>query len=160
MKHRLVVGIDPDIKLTGMAVWDQLYKNYLLCETFAFEHIHSELNMLINQYRCAKSDVIIYLEAGWKNDKANFRRGQKSNVSENIAMRVGMNHATSMLLGRVLRKEGWNVIEIAPIAKGPLKNLRGWTDSGRKWIEDRTGLKKLNDEKRCALYIVEAFKLR
>lgn len=159
MKHRLVVGIDPDIKLCGMAIWNEVLKGYITCETIAFEHIEIEIRRICTLYRTEKDEIIIYLEAGWKNEKANFRRGQKSSISENIAMRVGMNHATSILLGRVLRAAGWNVVEIAPLEKGPFKNLRGWTEAGRKWIQDKTGFKTLNDEKRDAIYIVERFRL-
>lgn len=162
MKYRLVVGIDPDIKLSGIAIWDELYKKYVTVCTLPFEDIFDEIQAIAERYRVGIKDVIIYVESGWKNDKANFRSGQKSSVSEKIAMNVGMNHATSILTSRMLKKHGWHVVEIAPLLKGNglFKNLRGWTETGRKHIQDKTGFKNLNDEKRDALYIVESFKLR
>ena len=166
MKHRLVIGIDPDISKSGLAIWDEQQKKYLSVATISFEDIIDHLNTAIDPPFgdwILKSEVIIYLEAGHLNTKANFRRGQKSNVSETIAMRVGMNHATSMLLARMLKKHGWNVVEIAPLSKGKglLKNLRGWTEFGKKFIRDKTGLTmRLNGEMLDALYIVESYKLR
>lgn len=158
---RFIAGIDPDLQNSGIAIWDRTEKNWVRVSCGAIEDLIDYLvsiQLIVPEFN--PDNTTIYLEAGWKNDKSNFRHGFKSNIHEKITMNVGENHATSKIIGRLLRKAGWEVVEIAPLGKGKgfLKGLKGWTPAGKKYIEERSGLKNLNDEKRDAAYIVMAFR--
>lgn len=159
---RFIIGIDPDLTQTGVAIWDRKEKVWVSVVCVSIEDIvDSFVSITISRLPdFCPDNCTIYLEAGWKNDKSNFRHGFKSNVHEKITMNVGENHACSKLIGRILRKAGWEVVEISPLGKGKgfLKGLKGWTTEGKKYIEERSGLKNLNSEKRDALLIAMAFR--
>jgi len=155
---RYIAAIDPDIDKSGLAIYDNERHEWLYVDTIQLEDIPQ---LLAGRY--PREQMTIYVESGWKNDKSNFKRGQKSSVSERIAMNVGMNHASSMLATRILKKNGWTVVEIAPLNKGKglLKDPRkGWTAYGRAYIEKYSGYtgKRLNSETRDAIFIVMAFR--
>lgn len=152
---RYVVGIDPDISSNAIAIWDRKESRWASVVSIPFEEMESAfVNM-------SREETIFYVEAGWKNQVTNFHRGHKFSMSEKIAMNIGMNHAVSMLTARVLRRMGWEVVEIAPVSKGNgyLKNARGWTKQGREYIDKHSGYPgKLNDDKRCAILITMNFR--
>lgn len=153
MKHKLVIGLDPDIDASGVAVWDR------------------ETNSFASIFKCPIEDIfeffqefstvntLIYVEAGWKNDKANFRRGRKSAVSETISMHVGMNHAASKISARILKKMGFEVVETTPLRKGFMKNNNGWTPAGREHFYKITGLqKRISDDEKDACLLAYTFR--
>lgn len=146
---RYVAGIDADLTASGVAIWDRKLKEWASVTCIPPEDCVASFSQM------DREDVIIYVEAGWMNKQANFRRGQKFSVSESMAMRVGMNHAVSILTARALKKAGFEVVEIKPLGKGSglLKNSKGWTKYGTEWIEQQSGLKKLNGEKKDAVMI-------
>jgi len=158
MRFRYIIGIDADLHLSGIAMWDNQERKWL--------HVGlMELEDIVYHFLPGKPREItkIYLEAGYMNKQANFRRGHKSSVSESIAMRVGMNHATSMLLSRMLKKAGWIVDDIAPLGKGNglLKKDGRWTAVGKKYVAEQSGIsRKLKDEELDAVYIAMAFRIK
>lgn len=150
---RYIAAVDPDIHASGVAVWDRQEKEWVSVSKIpvedtiaAFQHMN-------------RDEIIFYVEAGWKKQKANFRRGFKSSVSETMAMLVGQNHAVSKITARMLKKAGFEVVEIAPLKKGFLKNEKGWTPAGRKHINEHCGYKgRINDDMRDSILIVMNFR--
>lgn len=160
---RFVIAIDPDLTLSGVAIWDRKEKKWIRVELVAFEDMVAWLEFLVFTISGFDPDnTIIYVEAGYLNKQANFRRGHRSSVSENIAMRVGMNHATSILTSRVLKKQGWEVVEIAPLSKGGglLKKDGVWTKTGKDHIKQHSGYtgKLKSGEEFDSVFIVMHFR--
>lgn len=162
MSARYIIGIDPDLEASGIAIWDSQESRWVSVSPCPLEHYDQAF--LFPPGGPDRSNTVIYVEAGWKNQQANFRRGHKSSVSENIAMRVGMNHATSILTSRILKKQGWNVVDIAPIGKagGLFKKGGVWTKVGKDYIRENSGYAgKLTSGEICdAIYIVMHFRPR
>jgi hypothetical protein len=153
VKHRYVGGIDADIDACGFAIWDRQESRWVDISKLAIEGFYEKL------FHVDKSNVVFYVEAGWKNEKANFRRGRKSAVSETIAMHVGMNHAASKIAARILKKMGFEVLEVAPLRKGFMKNNNGWTPAGREHFYKLTGIgKKISDDEKDAALLAYTFR--
>ena len=83
----IYIGIDPDTKKSGVAVWDSKYK-YLQLFTMSFFELY---DYLYNE----KVDRVI-IEAGWLNEKSNFHNNayQTKAAGERISKNVGANHET------------------------------------------------------------------
>jgi len=145
---RLICGIDPDLTKSGIAIWDswlEKWVKYLAAPNEEIPKILSEYN---------PETIAIYLEAGWMNKKSNFRKMVSSRVAQNIAMKVGQNHAVGKMLASELRSKGFEVIDTKPLYKGLLKGKNGWTKAGKDHIIAQTGItSRINDEVRDALYI-------
>jgi len=128
---RFIAGIDPDVDKAGFALWDRRDKKWVNVATMHIEDIEAALRNM--------EDLIVYVEAGWMNSKANYRRGHKSSVSEQIAMRVGMNHCASKIVARMLKKAGREVVEIPPLQKGFFKKDGSWTKIGKDYLRGHSG---------------------
>ncbi|MFW1748889.1 hypothetical protein ACG9XW_22220 [Acinetobacter guillouiae] len=100
----LIIGIDPDLEKSGVAVLGQSFelKNLTFAETVELFRSHQDQ---------IKKVVI---EAGWMNKKSNFRGGHSKRVSEQISRRVGLNHATGILLVEMAKSFGLAVVEVRP----------------------------------------------
>lgn len=157
---RFICAIDPDIKSNAIAIWDRQEQDWFDVSCVPFEKMDNHFAQLFTFRAITQHNTTIYVEAGWKNQVTNFHRGNSFRSSEKIAMNVGMNHAVSMLTARYLASRSWEVVEIAPVskAKGYLKNARGWTKVGREYIDQKSGLSGLNDDKRCAILIAMTFR--
>lgn len=149
---RFVCGIDPDIDLAGFSLYDRKEKKWVNVRLLHIEDIVAALSGI--------DDLIVYVESGWMNSKANYRRGHKSSVSEEIAMRVGMNHASSKIVARMLKKAGHEVVEIPPLQKGLFKKNGVWTRIGKEYLRQHSGYNgRIVDGETCdAIYIVMKFR--
>lgn len=100
----LIIGIDPDLEKSGVAVLGQSFelKNLTFAETVELFRSHQDQ---------IKKVVI---EAGWQNKKSNFRSGHSKRVSEQISRRVGLNHATGKLLVEMAESLGLAVVLVRP----------------------------------------------
>jgi len=146
-----IVGIDPDLKKTGIAIWDVQQKKFIYWCAVPF----IEIAPIIKQF-CDEATAEIILEAPWLNKKANFRKGSFSKrVSDSISKKVGQNHAVAKMISEVLQGIGWSVIEKKPLVKGLFKKKGCWTVIGRKFIEMNSGVQsRINDEIRDAMYLI------
>ncbi len=150
MKPTKIVGIDPDLSKSGLAVLDAVNNAWLVHAAVA----NCDIVELI-QLHCDPSETIIILECGWLNKKANFRFGPNKRVSDKISKNVGENQATGKLILSMLRKAGYEVIEQIPLEKGPLKRDGKWTRTGKEFIVQNTGITaRINDEVRDATYLI------
>lgn len=105
MLKPLIVGIDPDLEKSGVAV---LKDGSLRLDNMSFYDL--------TQYFEVNKDQIkkVVIEAGWLNKKANFRGGHSKRVSEEISKRVGENHATGKLLVEMAESLGLAVVLVKP----------------------------------------------
>lgn len=122
---RYRIGIDPDLIKNGIAIWDCSLRRLIDSRTLTFartlKHIASY----------DKNDVLVYVEAGWLNEVANFhavklpqrmlgatesaKQRYISGVREKIAKDVGQNHAAGKLLVEMLEEEGYATVRIQPV---------------------------------------------
>jgi hypothetical protein len=85
----MIAGIDPDCRLSGVAVYEPETK-YFHVQTMGFFQLYDFLKE--NRERI----VLVRIEAEWLNKKSNFhyRSGQSRYAGERIAKNVGSNHET------------------------------------------------------------------
>ncbi|MQQ81967.1 hypothetical protein [Acinetobacter baumannii] len=128
---QIIIGIDPDLEKSGVAILgnDLQLKNMTFPET---------VELFRNEQDSIKKVVI---EAGWENKKANFRVGgsHSRQVNEQIARRVGMNHATGILLAEIAQALGLAVLLVKPtkskLNAEQFNKITGW--QGRTNQEQR-----------------------
>ena len=141
------IGIDPDINKSGFAInyGDEWYVESL-----------SHHKLLEKVKSISPSDSVVYIEAGWLNKKANFRafNGSKS-YGESIALKVGRNQGTGIVLASILEDMGYVVNKIRPMRKLGMKQ-GSWTPKGRKMFDKLTKgfFKRINDDCRDAVLLV------
>lgn len=144
-----VVAIDPDLNRSGVAVWHNPSRTWLLTESVSIENILEVLSPL------SKTETTVYVECGWMVKKSNFRNTANRGHSENIAMKVGQNHATGKLIIKLLEAAGYTVIKFKPLKKGIFKDEKGWTQHGRDYVKKQSGLTcRMNDDTRDAIFTV------
>lgn len=107
---KIIIGIDPDIKKSGMATF---YKRELLVETLPFPELIEKLYLLAT----LPDDVLVVVEAGWLNEKSNFRN-TKGRASDKISKNVGRNNQTGIHICEMAKHYGLEVIEQKPFNKG------------------------------------------
>ena len=75
----LIIGIDPDLEKSGVAVLGRSLelKNLTFAQT-------------VELFRSHQDEIKkVVIEAGWLNEKSNFRFGHSKNAGEKIAKNVG-----------------------------------------------------------------------
>lgn len=105
----MIIGIDPDLKKSGVAILGDSLE--LKTMTFA-----ETVELFRSQQDKIKKVVI---EAGWENTKSNFHNcyGQRKSVGERIAKNVGENHATGKLIAEMAEDCGLTVVLVKPTSK-------------------------------------------
>ena len=82
-----IIGIDPDTKESGIAIYDKTAKE-LEVRSLSFFN-------LLDYLRDNSADIeLVKIEGGWLNKKSNFRFTKSKGIGENIAKKVGSNHET------------------------------------------------------------------
>lgn len=94
MKRAVYIGIDPDLVKSGFAVYYPS-TGKLTGTTFDFFKLKEVLQEFKNTHQ---NNILIRIEAGWLNKKANFRGTESQAVSDMISKKVGENHATGKLI--------------------------------------------------------------
>ena len=147
MNHKHIIGIDPDVKKSGIAHLNTHTRNIELM-TLAFWELYEYLKVMKETY---DDRFIVVIEAGWLVEKSNFH-GQSGTRAQRIAKNVGSNHET----GRKI-VEMCEYLEIEHAVKAPLKKI--WMSNDGK-VSHRelayfTGLQKhaTNQEERDAALI-------
>lgn len=150
-----VVGVDPDLHKSGLAIWSNTKK----CWLFHGSVPNEDLPETIAKY-CSSENTNVYVEAGWMNKKANFRGGSYM-VAQAKARNVGENAGAGKMLIRMIEKLGFEVWPVRPLSKanGILKTIQGsWTEYGREFIKRASGINRMNDDVRDAVYLVIHFR--
>jgi len=107
---RIIVGVDPDTEKSGIATYS--HDELLMIESLPFPELIERLYLLAT----LPDDVLVVVEAGWLNEKSNFRNtvGRRS---DNISKKVGRNHQTGIHICEMAEHYGLEVIRQKPFAK-------------------------------------------
>ncbi|MDR1122042.1 MAG: hypothetical protein LBM08_14145 [Dysgonamonadaceae bacterium] len=89
----LIIGIDPDLERSGVAIWIASGKIFDL-RNLSFWQLFDFMRAHADRIR------VVRVEAGWLNKKSNFhsRAGQTKTEGEAIARNVGENHAIAKII--------------------------------------------------------------
>lgn len=109
---RFVIGIDPDIDKSGFAVLDKSTR-----EVAAGAHPFPMLITMLSHYREVKGDVVVVVEAGWKNAITNYHTGAYGKAAQRIALNVGRNQQVGHCIVELCKAWGIEVVEKAPLRK-------------------------------------------
>lgn len=107
---KIIVGVDPDTAKSGIATY---YNGELLVESLPFPQLIEKLYLLAT----LPDDVLVVVEAGWLNEKSNFRN-TKGRSSDKISKNVGRNNQTGIHICEMAKHYGLEVIEQKPFQKG------------------------------------------
>lgn len=97
--YRTYIGIDPDIDMSGWAIWEAP-RQRLAVDTASFTEIVAVLNNL--RVHDTDRSTKVVLEAGWLNKVSNFHQYVNPAVGMRIAAKVGQNHAVGKLIEQLL----------------------------------------------------------
>ena len=150
---KFVIGIDPDLHKSGVAIWNTEDKSWRMYKAIP----NGALLDTLAPYYIEQS--IVYLEAGWLNQKANFRGGNYG-TAQSKARDAGMNMGAGQVLVQILEHAGYKVELVKPLDKGLFKDTQKgrWTKAGQDHITQRMGFKAvMNDDVRDAVFIVLHF---
>jgi hypothetical protein len=89
---RYKIGIDPDVKKSGYAVWDNQEKKIITATCLPFFDLLNEVALLGES-----GEIHVTIEAGWLNAKSNFHGGKTDFIRQRIAKNVGSNHQIGKL---------------------------------------------------------------
>ena len=94
-KYDILIGIDPDSKKSGVAIYLSLTKEYFI-KTVSFFELYE---ILSTQKESVFNKILVILEAGWLN-KSNWHvnKNQSNAVSGLIGNKTGLNHQTGILI--------------------------------------------------------------
>lgn len=101
----MIVGIDPDIDKSGVAVLHDTKR--IEYSVLSFVDLAGFVKMNAKIIKC------VYLEAGWLNKSIHHFAKNKS-IAGRIGKNVGQNHAAGQLLKQVIEAEGVKVILVKP----------------------------------------------
>lgn len=108
-----IVGIDPDTKESGVAVWSKKTKTIVTYSAMSFFELYDFLT--------ENKDIIelVRIEAGWLNKKSNFHGNayQTKRAGERIAKNVGSNHETGRKIVEMCDYLKLNHSEVLPLGK-------------------------------------------
>lgn len=111
--EKIIVGIDPDIVASGVAVLDVKEKSIIL-STKSFGE-------LVSYFQCLReiTDLVVVVEAGWLNKKASWHCNphESNNVSAKKGLAVGRNQQVGHDIADLCRVYGLKVVEQAPLKK-------------------------------------------
>lgn len=109
MKNK-VIGIDPDIDRSGVC--------YLYTPTRQVEVSTMTFPELLEYLSAFEADcnVVVVVEAGWKNATTNFHGGH-GGIAQKIALSVGRNQQVGHCLVEMCEHWGIPVVEKAPLRK-------------------------------------------
>lgn len=106
---KLIIGIDPDITASGVAVsvGGQISKLWCL-----------NLFDLVEYFKANKEGIkCVYLEAGWLIKKSSWHESKNKNTAEKVAYKVGHNHQIGMCIEHFLINLGIKYRLIKPTQK-------------------------------------------
>lgn len=93
-----IIGIDPDIDKSGVAV----SKNGVIVELKNLSMLH--LLQFLEYRKESDSIKMVYLEAGWLNKKSSWHYAPTQNAREKIAYKVGQNHQSGLIIEHFLKE--------------------------------------------------------
>lgn len=110
-KYSLIIGIDPDIRKSGVAILDTRTKALEL-KSLSLPNLMVELT----QYQ-AREDILVVVEAGWVNKITNYHTGAYGRANNRIAYSVGCNHQIGKDIIDICDYFAINVLHKPPLRK-------------------------------------------
>lgn len=142
----IIIGIDPDVNKSGIAVLDTQTKTCTL-KSLSFP----ELIDYLQKAKGFNEEIIIVVEAGWLNKKSDFY-SIKGTRGQRRAKDVGRNHEVGRKIVEMCKHYGYQVVEKRPLEKiwkGPDRKITH--EELTQFIE--TGKSRTNQEQRDAALI-------
>lgn len=93
------IGIDSDLEKSGFCIIKQIpfgKKEIVTLTTLPFFDLINSIHTLVKEAETEGNDVLVCIESGWENKKANYHAAGSMSVAAKIGMNVGMNHAIGM----------------------------------------------------------------
>lgn len=135
-KKELVIGIDPDIELSGFAAVGRgvLFQITSMTVTQIIDYVDS----LVESALISKDQILVRVEAGHKNKSVwsggvQYRREASKSEIAKIAVDVGRNMGVGIVLINHFKERGVDVEEVVPRSKGRkvdasmLQKMCGWS---------------------------------
>lgn len=115
MSKTVWIGIDPDVKKSGVAVWKN---NELDLQNLTFFELYETLSLQRDLAFLYEHKLKVIVEAGWKNIKSNWHyNGNNKNVVSRIGAKVGANHETGKKIIEMCEHLGVDYEEYVPHQK-------------------------------------------
>lgn len=109
---RYYIGIDPDIKASGLAVYDVSERAFARLEAIGFP----ELVDFLHEWREKSWETIITIEAGWLISHT-WHKSKNTRHASAIGKSVGANHQTGRHLIELAQYLGYTTKEQVPLQK-------------------------------------------
>ena len=128
---RIIIGIDPDLHKSGIALYRDDKSLVLSCLTFP------DVLALFDEHGQNTQKVVI--EAGWLIPNANWHARKNTGIASETARRVGENHAVGKLLECCARAKGLEVQLLKPTGKKnaeQFKRITGYIGRTNQEVRD------------------------
>lgn len=109
---RYYIGIDPDIKASGLAVYDVQTKSFIRLETMSFPRLVT----FLNEWQAHHHETIIIIEAGWLISHT-WHKSKNTRHASAIGKSVGANHQTGRHLLELALHLNYTTCEQVPLQK-------------------------------------------
>lgn len=138
-----IIGIDPDIDKSGVAI----AKDGAIEDLDCLDFMSLQFFLVGNKDKIKK----VYLEAGWLNKKASWHVSPNKETAGRVGYKVGQNHQVGMIIEQVLKHH-----EIPYDLVRPTESKRNHKDFCifTKWNKEI----KTNQEKRDAAMLILGIK--
>jgi hypothetical protein len=136
MAKSLIIGIDPDIEMSGFAAVGrgELFQITSMTVTQIIDYV----DQMVDSKALTKDQILVRVEAGHKNKSVwsggvQYRKEASKSEVAKIAVDVGRNMGVGITLIRHFKERGIDVEEVVPKTKGRkidaamLQKMCGWT---------------------------------
>lgn len=127
-KPKYIIGIDPDVDQSGIAIYDTELKQLTDVRSVPLFALCEQIDVTV-----AGGNYLIRLEAGWLKKKSNWHGG-KGAVAQCIAKQVGRNHEIGRQIEKYLIQQKYNYELLEPRGYSNIfkdaeffKQVTGWT---------------------------------
>lgn len=135
------IGIDPDTKKSGYAIWNVETESLQGYGELAF----FELFTLLQDFRRLRENVTVVISAGWLHKKTNWHNNKQGvNVAARIGANIGQNHQAGKLI--------IEMCEFLKVDYELVKPTNAKMDA--KTFAQITGIKKSNQDVRDSVILI------
>lgn len=134
---RWVIGIDPDVDNSGLAVIDAVGREVVEATSIPFWAVIDTIEAMT----IGRPEFVVVIEGGWLN-KGNWHLPPRCSgaMAAAIGRSTGRNHQTGILLEQGCRSRGWSVVVIEPLPLKMKKSNIWQSASGKISAEEILGL--------------------
>lgn len=150
-KYQHIIGIDPDVEKSGLALLDTETRK-IEFSSFRFPELLDYLQKIKQVYIEQNQSLIVVVEAGWMNSISNYHYSKNARSGQRISKNVGANHEVGKIIIKMCQHYKIDVEAMKPLKKC-------WKGKDRKITHDEiqsfTGIKstRSNQEERDAILL-------